>query len=200
MEANSKDPVIDAEWENLFADGVVDGGGVVDRKEPLVKVLGRISILGLLRASELQLLSRIVHTRRFDTGETVVQRGARQSGFYLVRSGSVNIVRHGAGGPRTLDTLQPPALLGEFSLVDDAPRSTSIVAAEPSELIGFFKPDLMDVLVTKPGMGCAILLRLAEEMSRNLNRDYEKLLDLGYPFIETRDVAAELDPTTSEVQ
>ena len=58
----------------------------------------------------------------------------------------------------------------------------------------------MDVLVTKPGMGCAILLRLAEEMSHNLNRDYDRLLDLGYPFVETEDTSAELDPTTSEVQ
>ncbi len=192
---NSKKTVIDPEWENLFAETKADKG-----RESLVRILGTIPILSLLRASELKLLSRIVHTRSFDPGETVIQRGARQSGFYLVRTGSVNIVRPGADGPRVVDTLRPPALLGEFSLVDDTPRSTSIVAAEPSELIGFFKPDLMDVLVTKPGMGCAILLRLAEEMSHNLNRDYDRLLDLGYPFVETEDTSAELDPTTSEVQ
>ena len=179
MENTSEQTVIDPEWENLFSEAT-EGTG----KEPLVRILGRIRILSLLRAFELKLLSRIVHIRNFDAGETVIQRGAKQSGFYLVRAGSVNIVRSGSDGPRVVDTLQPPALLGEFSLLDDSPRSTSIVAAEPSELIGFFKPDLMDVLVTKPGMGCAMLLRLAEEMSRNLNRDYEKLLDLGYPFVE----------------
>ena len=195
MENTSEQTVIDPEWENLFAESK-EGTG----KEPLVRILGRIPILSLLRASELKLLSSIVHIRTFDAGETVIQRGAKQSGFYLVRTGSVNIVRPGSAGPHVVDTLNPPALLGEFALVDDSPRSTSIVAAEPSELIGFFKPDLMDVLVTKPGMGCAMLLRLAEEMSRNLNRDYEKLLDLGYPFVEAQDSSAELDPTTSEVQ
>jgi CRP-like cAMP-binding protein len=195
METSPQQTVIDPEWENLFTETKADTG-----KESLVRILGTIPILSLLRASELKLLSRIIHTRAFDPGETVIQRGARQSGFYLVRTGSVNIVRSTADGPRIVDTLRPPALLGEFSLVDDTPRSTSIVAAERSELIGFFKPDLMDVLVTKPGMGCAILLRLAEEMSRNLNSDYQKLIDLGYPFVEAEDTSAELDPTTSEVQ
>ena len=195
MDKSPEQTVIDPEWVNLFAETKAETG-----KESLVRILGTIPILSLLRASELKLLSRIVHVRTFDQGETVIQRGARQSGFYLVRAGSVNIVRPGADGPRIVDTLHPPALLGEFSLVDDAPRSTSIVAAETSELIGFFKPDLMDVLVTKPGMGCAILLRLAEKMSRNLNQDYQKLFDLGYPFLESEDASAELDPTTSEVQ
>jgi CRP/FNR family cyclic AMP-dependent transcriptional regulator len=189
-----QDRVIDPEWENFFAENRVAEG-----PEPLVRVLGRIPILSLLRVSELKLLSRIVHIRTYDPGETVIQRGAKQSGFYLVRSGSVNIVRSRGGESQVVDTLHPPALLSEFALVDDAPRSTSIVAAEPSQLIGFFKPDLLDLLVTKPGMGCAILLRLAEEMSRILNRDYQKLLDLGYPFIEAEEVSADLDPTMSEV-
>ena len=189
-----KETVIDPEWENIFAETKAD----TDR-ESLVRILGAIPILSLLCASELKLLSRVVHTRKFDSGEIVIQRGARQSGFYVVRTGSVNIVRPGVDGPPVVGTLRPPALLGEFSLVDDAPRSTSIVAAEPSELVGFFKPDLMDVLVTNPGMGCAILLRLAEEMSHHLNRDYDKLLDLGHPFLDTEDTSAELDPPTSQV-
>ena len=195
METKPTERVIDPEWENLFTEKKEEGGS-----ESLVRSLGRIPILSLLRASELKLLSRIVHVRSFDEGETVIQRGVKQSGFYLVRSGAVNIVRSGPEGAVVVDTLLPPALLGEFALVDDTPRSTSIVAAEPSELIGFFKPDLMDVLVTKPGMGCAILLRLAEEMSHNLNGDYQQLLDLGYPFNDIEEIAADLDPTTSEVQ
>lgn len=195
METQPTERVIDPEWENLFTAKKQESG-----TESLVRSLGRIPILSLLRASELKLLSRVVHVRTYETGEVVIRRGVKQSGFYLVRSGSVSIVRSSHGGTNVIDTLHPPALLGEFSLVDDTPRSTSIVAAEPSVLIGFFKPDLMDVLVTKPGMGCAILLRLAEEMSRNLNGDYEKLLDLGYPFTEVEQEPADLDPTTSEVQ
>ena len=54
------------------------------------------------------------------------------------------------------------------------------MAAKPSELIGFFRPDLMDILVTQPTLGCKIVLRLAEEMNLRLARDYRALRDTGY--------------------
>jgi len=92
-----------------------------------------------------------------------------------------------------VDSLGPGELIGEFALLDDTPRSSSIVAAEPSELIGFFKPDLKGILSTTPAMGCKILLRLAEEMGRSLKRDYEKLRRSGYPFPEEREQTLETD-------
>ena len=82
-------------------------------------------------------------------------------------------------------------------MLDDTPRSSSIVAAEPSELIGFFKPDLMGILSTTPAMGCKILLRLAEEMGRSLQRDYEKLRRCGYPFLEEREQTMQTDLTST---
>jgi CRP/FNR family cyclic AMP-dependent transcriptional regulator len=110
----------------------------------------------------------------------------------------VHIVRQNRSGEReVVGTLYPSELLGELSLLDDSPCSSSIVAAEDSELIGFFKPDLMDILVTKPQMGCKILLRLAEEMAHILRGDYARLIDMGFPFAETEDHGVELDPTAS---
>jgi hypothetical protein len=70
------------------------------------------------------------------------------------------------------------------------------VAAEKSELIGFFKPDLMDILATNPELGCMILLRLGEEMTATLNKDYGRLREMGWPFEGQRDEET-LDPTTT---
>ncbi|MBT3345589.1 MAG: cyclic nucleotide-binding domain-containing protein [Gemmatimonadetes bacterium] len=178
----------DPEWENFFSETEGEVG------PPLERLLAGIAVFDLLRPRELRKLARIVHVRQFRHGETIIQRGALQSGFYLIRSGSVNIVRERDNHREVVATLYSPELLGEFALLDDSPRSTSIVAAEASELIGFFKPDLMDIVATSPETGCMILLRLAEEMTRSLNKDYARLRDMGFPFddqIETQ----ELDPT-----
>ena len=183
--------VIDPEWDNVFRK-------TDEVEEPLVEVLGHIPIFSLLSPRELQRIARAVHVRRYDPGEVVVRRGVAQSGFYMVHSGSVDIVRLGRSGKsEVVGTLYPPELLGEFSLLDDSPRSSSIVAAEDNELIGFFKPDLMDILVTRPQMGCKILLRLAEEMAHILRGDYTKLLDMGFPFVEVEEGGVEMDPTAS---
>ena len=79
-------------------------------------------------------------------------------------------------------TLGPPAIIGRFALLDDSPAPATAIAAERSELIGFFKPDLEDIVATDPGLGCRILLRLGEEMAAALDKDYARLEALGWPF------------------
>ena len=181
--------LVDPEWENFYS----RRWAIV--REPLERMLGRIPVFSLLRAKELRALARLVHVRHFELGEVVIHRGVAQSGLYLIRSGSVDIVRDAPdGSSQVVGTLGPPELLGEFALLDDTPRSTSIIAAEASELIGFFKPDLTNILDTNPEMGCMIVLRLGEDMVATLNRDYAELRELGWPFAG-RDGPETIDPT-----
>lgn len=188
---NTADQIIDPEWHNIFREES-------HPEERLEEALGRIPVFGLLSPRELRLVGRIVHIRTFKAGETIIRRGVQQSGLYLVRTGAVHIVRRTReGGSDVVGTLYPPELLGEFALLDGTPRSSSIVAAETSQLIGFFKPDLMDILVTKPALGCKILLRLAEEMNRSLRKDYGRLQEAGFPFADEVETETGIDPTAS---
>ena len=194
MAKNSPEKIIDPEWSTFFFD---EG----DQTESMEQSLGRIPIFSLLVERELGQLARIVHIRHFKPGETIIYRGVEQSGFYLVRSGSVHIMRDNFDQSKTVvGTLGPHQLLGEFALLDSTPRISSIVSVGHCELIGFFKPDLVEVLATNPEMGCKIVLRLAEEMSRSLNSDYNKLRALGYPFTDDEGSSSALlkvDPTLS---
>lgn len=173
----SADLYIDPEVHNFFRRRV-------EATEQLEEVLAQLPVFGLLTGRELRRLASLVHVRRYRPGEVVIQRGVEQSGFYLIRSGAVHIVRERPDGQRqTVATLRPYELLGEFALLDSSPRTSAVVAAEPSELVGFFRPDLTDVMVTRPAMGCRILLGLATQMSQVLKRDYERLLQLGFPAV-----------------
>jgi CRP-like cAMP-binding protein len=164
---------IDPEWANLYRPQA-------PRVRPLVEDLARLPVFSSLSAVELERVAGLVHLRQYAAGETVIRRGALQSGFYLVRSGAVRIVRQTAGGePVEVDRLGPGELAGEFGLLDSAPRSSSLIAAESTELIGFFRPDLMSLMETHPDTGCRILLRLGEEMASRLRRDYTELRQRG---------------------
>jgi CRP-like cAMP-binding protein len=174
MNRAAQDRACDPEWDNLFRPQAAP-------EEPLEEVLARVPIFSLLSNRELRQIARTVHRRHFRPGETIIWRGVEQSGFYLIRSGAVHIVREDRGhAPVVVDALGPGELLGEFALLDSTPRTSSAVAAQPSEMIGFFRPDLMDILVTRPTLGCKILLRLAEEMNLRLARDYRALRQTGY--------------------
>ena len=188
---NNAEHMIDPEWHNVFREES-------HAEERLEDALGRIPIFGLLSPEELDLVGSIVHIRTFKAGETVIRRGAQQSGLYLIRTGAVNVVRRIVDGENeVVGTLYPSELLGEFALLDSTPRSSSVVAAEISQVVGFFKPDLMDILVTKPALGCKILLRLAEEMNRTLTKDYGRLKAAGFPFSQDREQEARIDPMVS---
>ena len=191
MNDRCSEEIIDPEWTNIFRKEA-------KRERSVVDDLREVPIFSLLSERELDLLARIVHLRRYAPGETIIRRGIPQSGFYLIRTGSVQIVRqHFGGSSEIVAVLRPHELLGEFALVDGSPRSSSLVAAEACELIGFFKPDLMKILTTKPAMGCKILLRLAEEMALTLRRDYDRLRALGFPFAEREPAVAESDLVTA---
>ncbi len=153
----------------------------------ILEVLRDIPAFSLLSQPELSSLAAVMHVRNFAPGEVVVGTGRRLSGFYVIRSGAIEAVHYqDDGSSETVELLGPGELLGEFGLLDDAPRSTSLVAAEPSELIGFFKPDLLAIMDTRPRTSCRILLRLSEEMARVLHHEYAALRASGWPSADDR--------------
>jgi CRP/FNR family transcriptional regulator, cyclic AMP receptor protein len=178
MSETHPDELIDPEWANPF-------GSQGAQERTVLDVLRGVPIFSLLSQDDLERLTRVVHVRNYAPGEVVVRAGLPQSGFHVIRTGSVEIVRQRPGGAaEVVDVLGPGELLGEFGLLDNTPRSSSLVAAEPSELIGFFQPDLMGILDTRPRMACRILLRLGEEMTRALHRDYAALRATGFSGTE----------------
>ena len=173
--ARSRGVPPDPEWENYFS-------RKAERAESLEALLGRVPAFAGLEPGELATLARQVHVRTFAHGEVVLRQGAPRSGFYVIRSGAVHLIGQDPGGVEITDTLGPPAIIGRFALLDESPAPATFTAAERSELVGFFRPDLMDIAATDPGLGCRILLRLGQEMTAALNRDYASLEALGWPF------------------
>ena len=171
--APSRAAAPDPEWENYFRG---------EEGESLEETLQRVPAFSGLGAEGLAVLARQAHLRTFSRGEVVVRRGAPRSGFYVIRSGSVHLIGEDPVGGEITGTLGPPAIIGRFALLDDSPAPATVIAAERSELVGFFKPDLADIAATDPGLVCRILLRFGEELAAALDKDYARLEALGWPF------------------
>lgn len=172
----------DPEWGNVLRKKAAT-------EETILSILKGLSMFETLTESELVKVERIVHRRRFTAGEVIIRARAPRSGMYIVKSGSVDVVRPmGNGIFQKVGHLESGDLLGEFAILDDSPRSTSIVAAEPSELLGLFKPDLMELVETDPRLGLKIVLRVAEMMTRRLRQDFELLRSLRKPVTLDRAV------------
>lgn len=159
----------DPEW-GLLADGR-DGDHAL-----AVETLSELPIFQTLTGREMGIVERTIHQRHYVTGETVIRAWVRRSGMYIIQQGLCHVIRVDLeGNRRVVGELGPGDLLGEFSLLDGSPRTTSIVAAEPSDLLGFFQPDLLDLVETEPRVGFKILYQLTRIMGEALRRDMEHL-------------------------
>jgi len=65
-----------------------------------------------------------VPTRDFAEGQTIFREGDRGDEFFVVVRGEVEI----RSGNRHLETLGQNSIFGEMALIDDSPRSATVVA------------------------------------------------------------------------
>jgi CRP/FNR family transcriptional regulator, cyclic AMP receptor protein len=70
------------------------------------------------------LLGPEVPTRRFAQGDTIFREGEKGDEFYVVVRGEIEI----RSGNRRLETLGQNSIFGEMALIDDSPRSATVVA------------------------------------------------------------------------
>ena len=64
-------------------------------------------------------------------GRVLMRQGERAESFLLIGSGRAEVTHTGNDGVPTVVELSPPTIVGEIALLRDAPRTATVVAAEP---------------------------------------------------------------------
>ncbi|MBF0613951.1 MAG: cyclic nucleotide-binding domain-containing protein [Magnetococcales bacterium] len=88
-----------------------------------------------LAPNELEYLVQDAQFKPFAIGEVIFREGDTADGLYLIRRGSVSVSRQVSGKEVVLAYLSAGNYFGEMALVSDAPRSATITAAAPTEVI-----------------------------------------------------------------
>lgn len=127
-----------------------------------------------LNPRELKLVMGTIHIRDYRADETVFYQGQAGFGMYIIEKGSISISlkkdpHSGAEEQTTLAVLDSGDFFGELALVEEGgKRSASARALSETKLIGFFKPDLLDIIERSPRAGVKIVLRLNEVLGKRL--------------------------------
>lgn len=96
----------------------------------------------------------------FPAGGVIARQGDVGTGFFLVASGSVRIVRDG----ETIATLGPGEFFGELSVLDGLPRTAQVVAREPTRCLALASWDFEQALLDSPTLALSILRGLATRL------------------------------------
>jgi CRP-like cAMP-binding protein len=155
--------VVDEEWD-------IDLEIAQHRTRDIREILSEIEVFSDLQPVELHQVGWMLHTRAYLPNEVIVHQGAPGVGMYIIQSGSANVELMTPDGAQIhLATLGEQQFFGEMSLLDGAPRAASVIAAERTHALGFFRADLMGLIEHAPRLGFKIVYRLNSIMTRRLN-------------------------------
>jgi CRP-like cAMP-binding protein len=101
----------------------------------------------------------------FKPGESVVHKGKRSHGVYLVLKGTVRVqIPTGDALPE----IGPGEICGEMSYLDELPASANVVAQEPVDAYFLDRPTLQSLFELFPHLASRFYRSLATNLSRRL--------------------------------
>ena len=113
----------------------------------------------------------------FSSGEYIFREGESAVYGYIVKSGVVEIVKHGSGGDQVLAELEPPTIFGEMALIDGNPRSAGARAKGDTIVTEVTAENFVNYLRQNPEAAIRIMKTISENLraANQLVARYESL-------------------------
>lgn len=137
--------------------------------------LKRVSLFSGLGERQLEKVAAGSVRRSFARGRMVVAEGEPSSALYVLLAGRAKVQRSDSEGKEViLAVLGPGECVGEMSLIDDAPRSASVITMESCEFMAINKETFLGTLEENPPIALKIMKGLVKRL-READRKIETL-------------------------
>lgn len=137
--------------------------------------LRRVPLFSSLSESQLDQLAAGSARRSYPKGRTIVSEGEPSQSMYILLAGRAKVQRSDSEGKEViLAVLGSGEFFGEMSLVDDAPRSASVITLEPCEFMAVGKDAFKAMLVQSPEMCMSVMRGLVRRL-READKKIETL-------------------------
>lgn len=134
---------------------------------------------------------------RFDPGQIIFRENAAAERFYIVLDGMVEVWKdYAAANPDLLAVHGKGHLFGEMALIDELPRSATVVAKTPTRVLYLFREEF-DRVVRQNSAVAVSILRSLSAMVRKSNESFVE--DLRRRNLELEAANAELKEAQSEL-
>jgi len=145
-------------WSNIFK-----RDSKVEIEKDMAVALTKVPIFSELSKREIQKIIRIAHKRDYKEGEEIVRQRQPSAGMYVIMRGEAKVIRRSDEGIEIrLATMNEGDFFGDMDLLDNAPRTATITATTPSQVIGLFRPELLQLVEQDPKLASKIWFKLAQ--------------------------------------
>ena len=105
-------------------------------------------------------------------GEMLFEQGQRETPFYVVQTGAVDIFDHRPEGARYFTQCRAGTFIGDIAVFTGEPTIAAGVAAEPTSLLAISPAALRDLVVRSPDVGDLILRTMVARREWLLGHGY----------------------------
>lgn len=130
--------------------------------EDIAEFLMKVPLFQVLNPEQIQKLAKNFRERDYEADEVIIEQGKVGVGLFILVRGEAKVMRHQADGDEfELDRLHRFDFFGEMSLLDDAPRSATVITTQVTKCLALNKLDFVDTLHQDAEMAVAMLKAMA---------------------------------------
>jgi CRP/FNR family transcriptional regulator, cyclic AMP receptor protein len=135
-----------------------------------VSVLNRTPLFRGLKKNQLERLARRFVEREYVAGKAMVTQGQGGEGFFIITSGHADVIRERLDGSKEkVNEFKAGDFFGELALLDDGPRTASVVATEDTYCLVLARWDFFGVLKEDVDTAITILQEMAKRFRMALD-------------------------------
>jgi len=136
-----------------------------------VALFRKFALFAELDDRELSAIATVAKTRRYAKDDVVFHADEIGDVFCIIREGQVKVTMISPEGKEIiLNTLGPGEFFGEMALLDEQPRSATIIAIEPLEVVTIWRSDFLQILEESFSITRKVLAELSKRLRQMSTR------------------------------
>ncbi len=158
-------------------------------------VLAKMPLFARLTERELLRVMQAVEVREYKDGEVVIRQGEKGDELFIVLEGKVLVSR----GGQALTHFGPGEHVGEMALIRSVPRSATVSAVGPAELIAIRRADFFEILRKEHEIAVKMLWQFLGVLADRLDQTSSELHDAKRE-LAAEDVTSDIFPVDDPPQ
>lgn len=118
-----------------------------------------------LDTNQVETIASLAHVQSFSGGDTILRQFAKDSDLMIILDGKARVNTFSG---ELIAEAGPGSVIGEISLIDDKPRSATVVAVGPCTVACIPSADLWKLMDDAPVIGKTLLLNIGKILCARL--------------------------------
>jgi CRP/FNR family transcriptional regulator, cyclic AMP receptor protein len=139
------------------------------------QALKKVPLFANLSEKEFDLLDSVSSSKSYDKNQMIIHKSDEGDTFFSIITGKVKVVLTDVEGKEYIvGILKSMEFFGELALLDGEPRSATVVALEPTEVVVIRREDFLKQITRNPEL-CIKIVGVLGARLRKANQQIESL-------------------------